>query len=147
MNSLQFVHQNVIIMQANNEYGLSNVTALSYQPYFQKYVHRFGDQSLSISSAAQQSVMVTHVPKNLLNDAIIARFLEEEWADGIPDGTFKRVRAALQSAHKSAGLGEIDWDDSARFPEIWRTMKVSCCYCLLLEKEGKLLFVLCFIAN
>ncbi len=121
----RFQHGMALNSSATSElYGLSRATEMSYEAYFKKFVERFRVKSISAPLPPPMVNKITQVPASLLTDANIAIFLEEEWGNGLPDGTFKRVRAALQSAHQAAELGEIDWQDSAKFPKTWLVMKV-----------------------
>jgi hypothetical protein len=108
---------------SSHSYGLSAETFKSYQPVFRKFVERFDDDDVF-----QADIRAHRIPAQLLTDSNIAIFLEEQWGEGIAEGTFKKIRAALQSAHQGEGLGELDWSDSSKFPKTWLQVKV-CAQC------------------
>lgn len=99
-----------------NYYGLTAACRKEYGPVFRDFIAKF-DVDFNSSSTPER------IPKDLLIDANIAEFLSFKWGDGIPTGSFKKYRAALQAAHQGEELGQIDWDDSSKFPHTWRVMK------------------------
>jgi hypothetical protein len=99
-----------------NYYGLTAACRKEYGPVFRDFIAHL-DANFDASTSPER------IPKDLLIDANIAEFLRFKWGDGIPTGSFKKYRAALQAAHQGEELGQIDWDDSAKFPHTWRVMK------------------------
>jgi len=108
------------IMSLAHRYGLSVVSVAAYCPFWTKFVDRFEPPS----SARLSTSKVDGVPVHLLTDANMSIFIEEQWAAGMSEGSYKKMRAALSAAWAGEGLGSLDWQDSAKFPRCWILCKV-----------------------